>query len=419
MEPVIESTETPLPSYVDEFRHLFEKQNFKKLPKKRKWDHEINLMKNAPSELGGKVYPMTHREMEELDKVLDEGLATGKIRPSKSPYASATFFMDKAGSSEKRMIQDYWELNKYTIKDKFPLPRVSELLDVLQGAKYFNKMDIIWGYNNVRIKEGDEWKAAFITPRGLFEPLVMSFGFCNALGTFCRMMADNFQDLIRRKVCVTYVDDVYAIGKDLDELRRNTIECLKVFDEHELYIKQKKCAWEVTKCDILGYIVGDGKVEMAPSKVEAITDWKTPQDKKEVQKFLGFCNFYRRFVQDYSRITKPLTGLTGNNLFKWGPAEQGAFTELKKAITSAPVLALPTETDKFRVETDASDYAIGAVLSQQQDGKWKPVAFLSRTMTSPEQNYKIYNQGAASHCRSTQEMATILDGSLSNLQGAD
>jgi predicted aspartyl protease len=150
---------TRRPKYLEPFAHLFEKQNFDKLPKHREWDHEINLTPDAPKEIPSKTYPMTQKELDTLDTFVEEGLRTGKIRPSKSPYAAPCFFIGKKDSPDKRFIQDYRTVNKYTIKDKFPLPRIVDQLDTLRDTKYFNKMDIIWGYNNIRIKEGDEWKA--------------------------------------------------------------------------------------------------------------------------------------------------------------------------------------------------------------------------------------------------------------------
>ena len=262
----------------------------------------------------------------------------------------------------------------------------------MKGAKLFNKMDIIWGYNNVRIKEGDEWKAAFLTPRGLFEPKVMFFGLCNSPGTFSRMMASLFRDQIRRRIFIVYMDDIIVTGSTKQELEKNTQEILKVLSDNKLYIKESKCLWEVQECPILGYVVGNGKIQMEEEKIEAIKNWKTPRSKKEIQKFLGFANFYRQFVKDYSKITKPLTSLTGSTPFEWGQAQQGAFEGLIERITSKPVLALPQPKGQFRVKTDASGYAIGAVLSQKQDDKWHPIAFLSRCMTAAEHNYEIYDK---------------------------
>jgi len=202
-------------------------------------------------------------------------------------------------------------------------------------------MDIIWGYNNIRIRKGDEKYAAFTTPRGLFEPLVMYFGLCNSPGTFSRMMATIFSDLIRKEKCIVYMDDIVFIGKTRQELKEHTIEGIKLLDRHELYVKEAKCYWEVKEVPILGHIVGNGQVRMEPAKVRVIKGWLLPKNKKEVQKFNGFCNFYRRYVKDYSKIAKPITRLTGDMSFQWTKEEHTAFEELKKEILKSKGIALP------------------------------------------------------------------------------
>ena len=384
-------TKGVMPNYIHPFKHLFEKKNFDKLPKRREWDHEINLVSDAPKEIPAKNYRMTPIEEQHLDKFIDEELKAGKIRPSKSPYASPCFFIFKKDKT-RRLVQDYRKINSYTIKDKTPLPRIDDLLDVLAKGKWFNKADIIWGYNNVRIKEGHEHKAAFLTTRGLFEPLVMYFGLCNSPGTFMRMMATIFRDMIRDHKCIVYMDDIVFLGQTKEELRRNTEEGLKILEEHELYVKASKCYWEVQEVPILGHIVGNGNIRMEPAKTKVILDWKEPTCKKDVQKFNGFCNFYRRYVKGYSRIAKPFTRLMGDTPFQWGAEERKAFEEVKKRIASKEVITLPTPHDKYRVEVDASGYAIGGVLSQKQNDKWRTVAFISRTMSPAELNYDIYDK---------------------------
>jgi len=172
-----------LPDYIRPFTHLFNKKKFEKLPERREWDHKINLMDEAPKELNAKAYAMTLKEEEALNQWLDEQLKAGLIVESKSRYAAPCFYIPKKDRS-LRLVQDYRKLNQVTIKDKTLLPLIGEVIDKLKEAKYFNKLDLIWGYNNVQIKEGDEWKAAFLTNKGLFEPQVMYFRLCNFLGTF-------------------------------------------------------------------------------------------------------------------------------------------------------------------------------------------------------------------------------------------
>ena len=183
------------PDYIKPFQHLFEKKNFDKLPIHCEWDHEINLTEDAPASIPARLYRMMPVEQEAVDQFVEDELKAGKIHESKLPYASPCFFIAKKDGS-RCLVQDYQKINAFTVKDKTPLPRINDLLDVLEDGKLFTKMDIIWGYNNIRIKEGHEWKAAFLTPKGLFELTVMYFGLCNSPGTFMRMMQTIFRDMI-------------------------------------------------------------------------------------------------------------------------------------------------------------------------------------------------------------------------------
>src|ERR1700743_2977857 len=176
------------------FKEVFLKESFNELPVHKKWDHVIELVPGA-KDFSTKLYPMSPSEQAELDKFLDENLKSGRIRPSKSPMASPVFFVKKKDGS-LRLVQDYRKLNDMTIKNSYPLPLISDLVNKLSKAKYFTKLDVRWGYNNVRMKEGDEWKAAFRTNRGLFEPLVMFFGLTNSPATFQTMMNDLFKEVI-------------------------------------------------------------------------------------------------------------------------------------------------------------------------------------------------------------------------------
>ncbi len=279
-----------------------------------------------------------------------------------------------------------------TIKNRYPLPLISELMDKLRGAKYFSKLDVWWGYNNVRIKSGDEWKAAFRTNQGLFEPTVMFFGLTNSPATFQWMMNDIFKDLIASGAVTIYLDDILIMSKTKAEHRRITREVLKVLRKNKLSLKAEKCEFETLEMEYLGVIISEGSIRMDPVKIAGIAAWPVPTKKVQLQSFLGFTNFYRCFIKGYSKVVKPMTQLTGNDPWKWGKAQQDAFEELKRLLAEEVVLAIPTENGKFRVEADASEGAIGAVLSQEQDGKWRPVVFLSKSLTVTERNYKIYDK---------------------------
>ncbi|KAF7773493.1 transcriptional regulator family: Zinc finger, CCHC-type [Agaricus bisporus var. burnettii] len=326
-----------LPAYMKPFAHLFNKKNFDKLPERTEWDHEINFMENAPTEISSKVYSMTPLEREELDKFLDENLATNRIRPSKSPYAAPCFFVPKKDGS-LRLCQDYRKLNDITIKDKTPLPLISEVLDQLKDAKVFNKLDIIWGYNNVRIREGDEWKAAFLTNRGLFEPTVMFFGMSNSPATFSRMMATIFREMIQEGSLANYMDDFIIPAKDDEELEARTIRFLKIAEKHNLSFKRTKCEFNVSSTTVLGTVIGNGKATMEEEKVKAIRDWAVPTTVKQVESFLGFANFYRRFIKNFSTIAQPLNELKSKKGEKWywNDEQQQAF-EQEKSNKLSPV----------------------------------------------------------------------------------
>ncbi len=383
--------EEMVPEWCRDFKDLFDKESFDELPEPKPWDHAIELIPNANANLDCKVYPLNRAEQEELDNFLDENLSSGRIRPSKSPMASPFFFVKKK-DGKLRPVQDYRKLNEMTIKNRYPLPLISELMDKLRGAKYFTKLDVRWGYNNVRIKTGDEWKAAFRTNRGLYEPTVMFFGLTNSPATFQWMMNDIFKDLIASGKVTIYLDDILIMSKTKEEHRRIARMVLATLRKHKLFLKAEKCEFEVLETEYLGVIISEGSIQMDPVKIKGILDWPVPTKKKELQSFLGFTNFYRRFIKNYSKIVKPMTQLTGNDAWKWGRAQQEAFEQLKKQLAEDVVLAIPTNEGRFRVEADASEGAVGAVLSQEQEGKWRPVSFLSKSLSVTERNYEIYDK---------------------------
>ncbi len=338
--------EEMVPEWCRDFKDLFDKENFDKLPEPKPWDHAIELIPNANANLDCKVYPLNRMEQEELDKFLDENLSTGRICPSKSPMASPFFFVRKK-DGKLRPVQDYWKLNDMMIKNRYLLPLISELMDKLRGTKYFSKLDVHWGYNNVRIKMGDEWKAAFRTNRGLYELMVMFFGLTNSPATFQWMMNDIFKDLITSGKMTIYLDNILIMSKTKEEHRQITWEVLKTLRKHKLFLKAEKCEFEVLEMEYLGVVISEGSICMDPVKTKGILDWPVPTKKKELQSFLGFTNFYRHFIKDYSKIVKPMTQLTGNDTWKWGKAQQEAFEQLKRQLAEDVVLAIPTNEGKF------------------------------------------------------------------------
>lgn len=402
--------EDMVPGYYHQFRNVFSKESFDEMPESKPWDHAIEL-KPGSEPKSCKIYPLAPNEQKELDTFLDEHLKSGRIKPSKSPMASPVFFVKKKDGS-LRLVQDYRKLNDMTIKNSYPLPLISDIVNKLSKAKYFTKLDVRWGYNNVRIKEGDEWKAAFRTNRGLFEPLVMFFGLTNSPATFQTMMNDLFRDLINEGVCIIYMDDILIFTDDLEKHRRAVWRALKILEDNKLYLKAEKCEFEKTKIEYLGLIISPGKMEMDPVKIDGVTNWPEPTSVKEVQSFVGFVNFYRRFIEGFSEIARPLHDLTRKSTpWVWGEEQRNAFELLKKKVTSSPVLIFPDDHKPYKLEADSSDYATGAVLSQQaDDSKWHPVAFLSKSLSVVERNYEIHDKEMLAIIRALEEWRHYLEG---------
>ena len=391
---------TPLPEQYQRHAHVFSEQEAQRFPGPRLWDHAIELKKDAPATLPGKIYALTQDEQKALQEFIKEHVQKGYIRPSKSPYATPFFFIKKK-DGRLRPVQDYRRLNKWTIRNRYPLPLISELISRVQGASLFSKFDIRWGYNNVRIKEGDEWKAAFITNQGLFEPRVMFFGLTNSPATFQTMMNTIFAEELRENWLTIYMDDILVhTTDDITAHREKVHKILQKLRQHDLYLKPEKCQFEQKKVEFLGIILEKETVQMDPAKTKGIADWKTPQNLKDIHAFLGFTGFYRYFVPNYSKIARPLIELTKKAVpFHWSEAQSKVFKTLKTLMCRCPVLKQPNYTKPFFLSTDASAYGVGAVLSQEgeinprtQKPTQQPIAYYSATFTPMERNYDIYKR---------------------------
>jgi Reverse transcriptase (RNA-dependent DNA polymerase) len=254
--------------------------------------------------------------MNELNTFLEENLSSGRIRPSQSKITSPFFFIKKK-DGRLRLVQDYRKLNEIIIKNCYPLPLTHELIDRVKGSKFFTKLDIHWGYNNVWIKEGDEWKAAFKTNHSMFEPLVMFFKLTNSLATFQTMMSNIFRDLRNWGHVIIYLDDILIYTETMEEHCQMVQEVLDLLWSYKLYLKPKKCDWEKLEVEYLRHIILGSSIKMDPAKIKAISKWKEPWTKKELQSFLGFANYYRKFFEGYRSIAKPMTKLTDNKPWTW------------------------------------------------------------------------------------------------------
>lgn len=395
-----------------EFGDVFSKNKSERMPIRKPYDHAIDFEEGASLPRPAKLYPLSPKEKNSLDEWINEELRKGYIEPSKSKVASPVFFVKKKDGS-LRLVQDYRKLNEITVKNRYPIPRIGDLINSLSQAKVFTKLDLRWGYNNVRIKKGDEWKTAFTTHRGLFQAKVMYFGFCNAPATFQSMMNEILRDLILEGKVMVYLDDILIFTQDVKENRRITREVLRRLRENDLFAKPEKCFFEKDRIEYLGMIISHGHVEMDPAKVAGVTEWPRPTKVKQVQAFLGFANFYRRFIKDFAKIAKPLTILTKKDQkWIWDDAQEQAYQNLKKAFTTAPILRIPDDENPFRLETDASDFATGAVLSQLDptDGLWHPVAFYSKSLNEHERNYEIYDKELLAIIRALEEYRQHLEG---------
>ncbi|KAJ1570475.1 hypothetical protein NDA15_007623 [Ustilago hordei] len=391
VDKVVMAAEIPKP--YQHLRDVFDEVEADKLPHHTEHDLHLELIEGGKPPQGP-LYLKGPKEMSELRRYLDENLEKGFIRPSKSPARSPVLFVPKKDGG-LRLCVDYRGLNEITVKNRAPLPLIEEQLFLLRKARIYTKLDLRAAYNLIRIAKGDEWKTAFGTQLGLYEYLVMPFGLANALAHFQSFINDIFRDIIGVYV-VVYLDD-FLIFSDTEEVHvKHVTEVLTRLRNNRLFAKLSKCEFHTKTVEFLGYIIKPTGIEMDPEKVRTVKEWPMPESIHDIQRFLGFANFYRRFIAHFARIAKPLTALVKPierfKKFELPEEAQQAFHKLIQAFTSAGVLQhfdyhLPT-----RLETDASDFAIAGVLKQEHEGRWHPVAFYSRKMSSAEKNYEIHDK---------------------------
>jgi len=309
----IKKTKTKLPMEYKEYKTVFEKKASERFPIKKPWDHIIDLKPDfIPKDC--KIYSMSPGEQEKLDEFINENLCKKYIRLSKSPQVSPFFFVSKKDSGKLRPCQDYRRLNDLMIKNAYPLPRVGNLLDKLKGAKYYTKFNLRWEYNNVRIKEGDEWKAAFKTNKGLFEPTVMFFGLCNLPSTFQNMMNDIFKDEINEEWLLIYMNDIFIFTDDHSKMEEYTKRVLQKLHDNDLFLNLDKCVFDITEVEYLGLIIKENEIAIEPTKLAGIADWSALTTIKQVRSFLGFANFYRRFIGKFTDVSLLLNALMKKDL---------------------------------------------------------------------------------------------------------
>ena len=371
---------------------MFGKKQSERMPTRKVWNHTIDVKEGFVLRKG-KVYPLSREEREEVREFVKEQLQKGYIWLSKSLQTAPVFFVGKK-DGKKWMVQDYRYLNEWTIKNNYPLPLISDVLENIGTKKLFTKMDLRWGYNNVRIKEGDEWKAVFTTPEGSFEPTVIFFGLTNSPATFQAMMNELLRDLINTEKVAAFIDDI-IIGTETEEGYDELVaEVIRRLEENDLYVKPEKCRWKVREVGFLEVVIRLEGIKIEKEKVKGVLKWPTPKCVKDVQKFLGLANYYHRFIKDFVFIARPLHDMVKKDKkWEWTEKQEKAFEELKRRFIEEPVLAALDLDKKMRMELDASDYATGGVLSMEcEDNLWRPVAFLSKSLNETERNYEIHDK---------------------------
>nr|CAD39354.2 OSJNBa0059H15.5 [Oryza sativa Japonica Group] len=355
------------------------------MPPKRDIEFRIDLVPGT-APIHKRPYRMGASELAEVKKQVDEQLQKGYIRPSTSPWGAPVIFVEKKDKT-KRMCVDYRALNEVTIKNKYPLPRIDDLFDQLKGATVFSKIDLRSGYHQLRIREEDIPKTAFITRYGLFECTVMSFGLTNAPAFFMNLMNKVFMEFLDKFV-VVFIDDILIYSKSEEEHEQHLRLVLEKLKEHQLYAKFSKCDFWLKEVQFLGHIVNAQGVAVDPANVESVTKWTPPRTVTHVRSFLGLAGYYRRFIENFSKIAKPMTQLLKKEeKFIWSAECNRSFEELKRRLVSAPVLILPDQTKGFQIYCDASRQGLGCVL--MQDGK--VVSYASRQLRPHEGNYPTHD----------------------------
>jgi hypothetical protein len=381
------------------------------LPPSRDCDHVIKIVNQEGVKLPRRnPYRMSYEELSALKAQLNDLLRKGFIRRSRSSASSPVLFVKKK-SGELRLCVDYRALNAVTIKDATPLPRIDEILDKIQGATIFSKLDLSSAYHQVRVAEDSIPLTAFTTPLGLFEWCVLPFGLCNAPATFTSLMMNIFED--DDSFVVVYLDDILIFSKDVESHQRHVAHVLHKLRQHRLLVHPRKSEFFIIKVTFLGHVLTPQGVHMDTDKIKTIQEWPRPMKVKDIQAFLGMTGYYRRFVVKYSQLALPLTKLLKNGAaWEWGTEQEQSFQDLKKTLISAPVLLIPDPNKPFVVNTDASKFAMGGVLAQDQGNGLQPVAYWSAKLNPAEVNYSAYDKELLAVTRAVQHWRHYLLGGV-------
>ena len=382
-KPQLNTTElNKLTDLLIEYQDVFAQDEFD-LGNFTEIEHKIDTGNAKPIKLRMRRTPacFVNEEKAHLDKMLDAGV----IQPSISEWAAAPVLVRKKCGGVRWCI-DWRKLNEVTTKDQFPLPLIDECLDTLSGSKWFSKLDANSAYWQVKIAKADQHKTAFITKYGLFEFARLGFGLTGAPATFSRVM-----NLVLRgltwEIALAFLDDIMVLGLDFENHLENLRKVLDRFRSYGLKLKPKKCDLFNTKVEFLGHVVSEGQIEIGSGYIDALLNWQEPTCTKDVERFLGFVNYHRNFIKDLAKLAVPLYAITGKKQFLWGNEQKTAFEQLKSALSTKPVLAIPNQKGEFILDCDASDYAIGGELSQIQDGVERVIGYCSFALSSEQTRY--------------------------------
>ncbi|GBM46022.1 Retrovirus-related Pol polyprotein from transposon 412 [Araneus ventricosus] len=369
---------------LEEFGDIFDINKKSRKSRCNAVKQRIETSDNAP--IKQRPYRTSATERRAIENEVQWMLKEDVIQPSDSPWSSPVVLVKKK-NGEWRFCVDYRRLNKIAKKDVYSLPRIDDSLDCLAGAKIFSMMDLKSGYWQIEVDDKDREKTAFVTSDGLYEFKVMPFGLCNAPATFVWMM-DTVLRGLKWNICLCYLDDIIVYAPNFQEHKLRLRKVLKCIQEAGLMLNSNKCSFGKKKLTILGHLVDEHGIYPDPQKTAAVTKFPVPENVSNVRSFLGLCSYYRRFIKNFANIAKPLHDLLKKNAkFSWGTPQKEYFLTLKKLLTSGPVLGHFLSNAETKIHSDASGYGIGAVLIQVQDGKERPFAYASRSLTAAEKNY--------------------------------
>src|ERR1700756_2879346 len=411
-----------IPKEFQKYQEVFSEEASKKFPPDRNPNYRIEFTEEAPSHLNCKVYPLTLKETEALKKYIAEELDKGFIEPSSSPFTSLVFFRDKKDSEEKWLIIDYRRLNKFTKRDNGPLPRIDLILDQFQGMEIFSKFDIRWGFNNLPIRKEDRHKAAIKTPIGTFQSKVLTFGMRNGPAAFSRLMQRDFATWLNKwhhykdTTGANYMDDFGIGSRDTPLGREGHKECihdlLTLMQKHSYHLKPSKCRWMQSQMEFLGVLMKKGVMRIDPSKREGLLNWpRVLKDKDDVRRTMGMLQYQRRFIPGFSHIARPIFRTLAKGPFHWTKEAEASLDQLLKTIERNPMVGLPDQSKQFEMETDASNYAMGAVLFQRDENDNRiDVGYFSKALTKTQMNYDVFGKEYASIIGALRNWCYLLEG---------